>query len=156
MGMSNATESALRARTAAAWPNASRRTLGTLTSHGSDRLNTPFRRTLVYLLARTRGGRNRCRILKLLHETGPLNANQIASALHLHYTTVQHHLSKLLADDVVASNPRDDSYGALFFLTYQMERHAAFLDEVLFALEPPETAPSPVGVAPKSVGAVSQ
>jgi DNA-binding transcriptional ArsR family regulator len=156
MGMANTSESALRARASASWPPVSRRALGTLASHGSDRLNTPFRRTLVYLLARTRGGRNRWRILKLLHEAGPLNANQIASALHLHYTTVQHHLSKLLADDVIASNPRDDSYGALFFLTYQMERHAAFLDEILFALEPPEPAPSQAGFRPPQAGAVSQ
>lgn len=156
MGMSGASENALRPRTTAAWPTASRRTLGALASHGSDRLNTPFRRTLVYLLARTRGGRNRWRILKLLHESGPLNANQIAGALQLHYTTVQHHLAKLLADDVIASNPRDDSYGALFFLTYQMERHAEFLDEILFAFEPPEPAPSPAGFGQPQAGAVSQ
>jgi len=82
----------------------------------SDRSNTPFRRTLVYLLARSRGGHNRCRILKLLQDRGPLNANQIASALELHYTTVQHHLTKLARDDVVAASPRGESYGALFFL----------------------------------------
>src|SRR2546427_68988 len=100
-------------------------------SNRNERPNTPFRRTLVYLLARSRGGYNRCRILKLLQDQGPLNANQIASALELHYTTVQHHLSKLARDDVIAASPRGDSYGALFFLTYQMERNAEFLEELL-------------------------
>src|SRR5207249_2672249 len=89
-----------------------------------ERLNTHFRRTLVYLLARSRGGHNRCRILKLLQEDGPLNANQIASALGLHYTTVQHHLAKLEHDDVIAASPRADSYGALFFLTALNEGRA--------------------------------
>lgn len=154
--MSRPGESGLRTRQVAVWPTASRRSIATLASHGSERLNTPFRRNLVYLLARTRGGPNRCRILKLLRENGPLNANQIASGLNLHYTTVQHHLSKLLADDVVASNPRDDSYGALFFLTYQMERHAALLDEIHFEQEPPDSRPSPEGLAPESEEAVSQ
>lgn len=102
---------------------------------GVERLNTPFRRTLVRLLARSRGGRNRFRILKLLRETGPLNANQIAGMLSLHYTTVQHHLKKLLRDDVIAASPRGDSYGAVFLLTYQMERHARFLEEVLPLLD---------------------
>jgi DNA-binding transcriptional ArsR family regulator len=143
-------------RATAVWPGTSPDRVGPAISHGSDRLNTPFRRTLVYLLARTRGGRNRCRILRLLHQDGPLNANQIAGSLGLHYTTVKHHLDKLVEDDVVASNPRGDSYGAMFFLTYQMERNATFLDEIFPALEEPvEGRPRP-GFAPKNVGAVSQ
>lgn len=114
---------------------------------GNARLNTPFRRTLVYLLARTRGGQNRCRILRVLQRQGPLNANQIAGALHLHYTTVQHHLSKLMKDDIVAASPRNDSYGALFFLTYQMEKNAELLDEILPMFEPPTPEAGP-GVRP--------
>lgn len=103
-----------------------------------SRPNTQFRRTLVYLLARTRGGRNRCRILKLIQENGPLNANQIACSLGLHYTTVQHHLACLARDNVVAASPRGDSYGALFYLTYQMERDAEFLEEMFPSLEGPD------------------
>src|SRR5437773_1535265 len=128
--MSGSTERVLIAPTSSAWPIPAHVDVRSTTSRTSDRSNTPFRRTLVYLLARSRGGHNRCRILKLLQDRGPLNANQIASALELHYTTVQHHLTKLARDDVVAASPRGESYGALFFLTYQMERNAEFLDRI--------------------------
>jgi DNA-binding transcriptional ArsR family regulator len=156
MGMQSPGESPMPARASTVWPSASRRAVGPTISHGNDRLNTPFRRTLLRLLARTRGGRNRCRILKLLHETGPQNANQIASALGLHYTTVKHHLEKLVEDDILASNPRDDSYGAMFFLTYQMERNATFLDEILPTLEASDEARPLAGLAAKNRGAVTQ
>src|SRR2546427_7498829 len=129
--MSGSTERVLIAPTSSPWPIPDHVDVRSTTSRMSDRPNTPFRRTLVYLLARSRGGYNRCRILKLLQDQGPLNANQIASALELHYTTVQHHLSKLARDDVIAASPHGDSYGALFFLTYQMERNAEFLEELL-------------------------
>jgi DNA-binding transcriptional ArsR family regulator len=154
MGMQRPSE--IPSRASSVWPSARRNAAGPAASHGSDRLNTPFRRTLVYLLARTRGGRNRCRILRLLHDNGPLNANQIASSLGLHYTTVKHHLEKLAEDDVIASNPRDDTYGAMFFLTYQMERNATFLDEIFPAPEEPDEVPPRRGFAPKNTGAVSQ
>src|SRR5207247_2179798 len=98
--MSGSTERVLIAPTSSAWPIPAHVDVRSTTSRTSDRSNTPFRRTLVYLLARSRGGHNRCRILKLLQDRGPLNANQIASALELHYTTVQHHLTKLARDDV--------------------------------------------------------
>ena len=109
----------------------------------------------MYLLARSRGGHNRCRILKLLQDRGPLNANQIASALELHYTTVQHHLTKLARDDVVAASPRGESYGALFFLTYQMERNTEFLDEVFPGYERPEEKAGRASRAPANLGIVS-
>jgi DNA-binding transcriptional ArsR family regulator len=107
-------------------------------ARATERLNTPFRRTLVFLLARSRGGENRCRILRLLLDQGPLNANQIAGSLGLHYTTVKHHLDKLLAKEVVAMTPRSDSYGALYFLTYQMERNLVFFEEILPIYEKPQ------------------
>ena len=107
-------------------------------ARATERLNTPFRRTLVFLLARSRGGENRCRILRLLLDQGPLNANQIASSLRLHYTTVKHHLDKLLGKEVVAMTPRGDSYGALYFLTYQMERNLEFFEEILPIYEKPQ------------------
>ena len=129
--MSGASEHVIIARPPSVWPIPARVDVRSTTSRGSERPNTPFRRTLVYLLARSRGGHNRCRILKLLRDQGPLNANQIASALELHYTTVQHHLSKLARDDVIAASPRGDSYGALFFLTFQTERNTEFLEEIL-------------------------
>lgn len=85
-----------------------------------------------------------------------MNANQIAGALQLHYTTVQHHLKRMVRDDIVAASPRGDSYGALFFLTYQMERNAEFLEEIFPILDLPDETVRPTVRVPASLGAVSQ
>src|SRR6266513_2377410 len=154
--MSGSTERVLIAPPSGAWPIPAHADVRSTTSRASDRSNTHFRRTLVYLLARSRGGHNRCRILKLLQEDGPLNANQIASALGLHYTTVQHHLAKLQRDDVIATSPRGDTYGALFFLTYQMERNAEFLGEILPGFDWPAGAARRPSATPSSLRVVSQ
>lgn len=55
---------------------------------------TASRTLLWYLLAGTRGGPNRLRILEKL-EANPYNANQLAGALDMDYRTVRHHLSLL-------------------------------------------------------------
>jgi DNA-binding transcriptional ArsR family regulator len=136
--MKSGSEQLILARPTRAWPAPVRVEVDSKNERAAERLNTPFRRTLVFLLARSRGGENRCRILRLLLEQGPLNANQIASSLGLHYTTVKHHLDKLLAKDVVSMTPRGDSYGALFFLTYQMERNLEFFEEILPIYEKPQ------------------
>jgi DNA-binding transcriptional ArsR family regulator len=154
--MSGASERFIVAHPPSVWPISPRVGVQTTTPRGSERPNTPFRRTLVYLLARSRGGHNRCRILKLLQDRGPLNANQIASALELHYTTVQHHLSKLAHDDVIAASPRGDSYGALFFLTYQMERNAEFLEEILPGYDEPENGSGRARQTPANLRIISQ
>jgi DNA-binding transcriptional ArsR family regulator len=136
--MRSGSEQLILARPTRAWPASVRVVIDTENARATERLNTPFRRTLVFLLARSRGGENRSRILRLLLGHGPLNANQIASSLGLHYTTVKHHLDKLLQKDVVATTPRGDSYGALFFLTYQMERNLEFFEEILPIYEKPQ------------------
>ena len=152
--MSGASDAKTVAQVATPWHLVPKAALRPTSFRTSDGLNTSFRRTLVYLLARTRGGQNRCRILKLLQTDGPLNANQIAGALGLHYTTVQHHLNRLLRDSIVAASPNDDSYGALFFLTYQMERNAEFLDELLPAFERTDPKRGPNGGLTVAPGAV--
>jgi hypothetical protein len=76
--------------------------------------------------------------------------------LELHYTTVQHHLSKLARDDVVAPSPRGDSYGALFFLTYQMERNTEFLEEILPGYDQPEDKAGRASSTPANLRIASQ
>ena len=71
-------------------------------------------KALWYLLAGTRGGENRARIIRSLTER-PRNANQLSDALDLDYNTVRHHLDMLLDHDVVEKG--DTDYGALYFLT---------------------------------------
>ncbi|MFB6162277.1 MAG: ArsR/SmtB family transcription factor [Halococcoides sp.] len=70
------------------------------------------------LLAGTRGGANRARIIRLLDER-PRNANRLADALDVDYNTIRHHLDVLTDHDVVEAGGED--YGELYFLTDQFE-----------------------------------
>lgn len=63
------------------------------------------------VLAGTRGGPNRARILRALDER-PRNAHQLAEDLDLAYKTVRHHLDVLVDNDVVRAT--DDDYGAVY------------------------------------------
>ena len=70
---------------------------------------------LWYLLAGTRGGPNRLRILALLKER-PYNAHQLAELLSLDYRTVRHHLRIFVTNGLLV-NPVEDRYGSLYFLS---------------------------------------
>ncbi len=86
-------------------------------------------RLIWFLLAGTRGGPNRARILAALRER-PRNANQLAEALALNYRTVLHHL-ELLAEHGLITTPARDAYGAVYFLSAAMERNVDLLDRIL-------------------------
>ncbi|MFC7139692.1 ArsR/SmtB family transcription factor [Halosimplex aquaticum] len=70
--------------------------------------------TLWQVLAGTRGGTNRARILRALEER-PRNANQLADALDLDYKTVRHHLDVLCEEDLIRRS--GDGYGAIYLPT---------------------------------------
>ncbi|MEF8852299.1 MAG: winged helix-turn-helix domain-containing protein [Haloarculaceae archaeon] len=84
-------------------------------------------KALWYLLAGTRGGENRARIIRLLDER-PRNANKLAGELDVDYNTVRHHLDVLLDHDVVERG--GDDYGAMYFLTDRFERHRETFEDV--------------------------
>jgi len=86
-------------------------------------------RLIWFLLAGTRGGPNRARILAALRER-PRNANQLAESLRLNYRTVLHHLD-LLREHGLITTPASDTYGAVYFLSGQMERNVALLERIL-------------------------
>jgi DNA-binding transcriptional ArsR family regulator len=79
------------------------------------------------VLAGTRGGPNRVRLLRALAER-PRNANQLAEALDLDYKTVRHHLEVLEENDVVRSS--DYAYGAVYLPTDRTKRHWSTVEEV--------------------------
>ncbi|MDE1819350.1 MAG: ArsR family transcriptional regulator [Euryarchaeota archaeon] len=83
---------------------------------------------LWYLLAGTRGGYNRLRILDAL-ESRPANAHQLAVELHLDYRTVCHHLDLLLGNHVLV-NPRVEAYGSVYFLNPWLEGHPELLERI--------------------------
>ncbi len=82
---------------------------------------------LWWLIAGTRGGENRARIINLLHDR-PYNANQIAEELHLDYKTVRHHLKVLQENKLLTSS--GGKYGAVFFLTSQLENDFSYFKEI--------------------------
>jgi len=85
-------------------------------------------KALWYLLAGTRGGENRARIIRALAER-PRNANRLAEAVELEYNTVRYHLEKLREHDVVETG--GDDYGELYFLTDRFERHREQFEEII-------------------------
>ena len=89
-------------------------------------------KALWYLLAGTRGGTNRVRLIRSLSDR-PRNANQLAGELELDYNTVRHHLDMLTDHDVVERGEAD--YGALYFLTDRFERHRDEFDHITEHLE---------------------
>jgi len=84
-------------------------------------------KALWYLIAGTRGGENRARIVRLLDER-PRNANQLAEALDVDYNTVRHHLDKLADHDVVETGGGE--YGTLYFLTDRFERNRETFEKI--------------------------
>lgn len=75
---------------------------------------------LWYLLASSRGGTSRVRILQTLADR-PSNPNELATALDLDYSTVRHHLDILAKNNVVERT--DDQYAAPYLVTGQVRDH---------------------------------
>lgn len=78
-------------------------------------------RRLWHLIAATRGGTNRARILHALRER-PRNANDLASLLALDYKTVRHHLDVLRENECVMLLG-DGGYAALYTLSPRLQVH---------------------------------
>ncbi|WP_436901964.1 ArsR/SmtB family transcription factor [Halovenus halobia] len=89
-------------------------------------------KALWYLIAGTRGGENRARIIRLLQEK-PRNANQLADNLDIGYNSVRHHLDMLEEHDVV--EPGGNDYGELYFLTDQFTHHTDEFESITEHLE---------------------
>ncbi len=89
---------------------------------------------LWYLLAGTRGGVNRARILRILRDR-PLNANDLAGRLGLDYKTVRHHLDVLRENDCVMALG-NDGYGVLYTLSPRLQSHFGDFEEIWRRLEP--------------------
>ncbi|MFB6112480.1 MAG: winged helix-turn-helix domain-containing protein [Halodesulfurarchaeum sp.] len=91
-----------------------------------------MRDVLWYLLAGTRSGPNRARIIRALDER-PRNANQLADALDLDYKTVRHHLDVLVENDVLTR--AGDGYGAVYRVSDRARKRWEIVTEVLDAVE---------------------
>ena len=83
---------------------------------------------LWYLLASSRGGDTRARIIRALDER-PRNANQLATELDLDYTTVRHHLDVLMENNVVRR--AGEEYAAVYLFTELAKANWETVEEVL-------------------------
>ncbi|MFB6311295.1 MAG: ArsR/SmtB family transcription factor [Salinirussus sp.] len=84
------------------------------------------------VLAGTRGGPNRARIIRALEER-PRNANQLAEDLDLAYKTTRHHLDVLEENDVIESP--DTDYGAVYLPTDRAKQHWETVEEIIDQVE---------------------
>ena len=91
---------------------------------------------LWYLLASSRGGPTRVRIVRALDER-PRNANQLAKELDLDYTTVRHHLDVLMENNVVRRT--DDDYAAVYLFTDRLESRWGVVEEILGVVDPDDS-----------------
>jgi DNA-binding transcriptional ArsR family regulator len=82
---------------------------------------------LWYLLAGTRGGVTRAKIINLLMER-PYNANQLAEALNMDYKTIRHHLDVLNKNGVITIE--GEKYGAMYFLSKSVEANLDVFREI--------------------------
>ncbi len=89
--------------------------------------------TLWYLLAGTRGGGIRTKMMLLLKER-PYNAHQLAKTLDLDYKTVEHHIRVMKESNVITTTEGEKKYGMLYFLSPLLENNINILDEILAKL----------------------
>jgi len=88
----------------------------------------PLKYLLGWLIAGTRGGLTRARIIRVLRET-PQNANQLAGQLDMDYRTIRHHLDVLQKNRIITS--MGEGYGMTYFLSPMMEENYALFEEIV-------------------------
>ncbi len=94
---------------------------------------TSWKRLLWYVLAGSRGGPNRGKIINLLRKE-PYNVNRLAEALDVHYRVAEHHIRALERNRLVSS--AGEKYGKLYFLSPEMESHLNIFDEIWRQIQP--------------------
>jgi DNA-binding transcriptional ArsR family regulator len=86
-----------------------------------------MKKLLWWIIAGTKGGINRARIIESLHQR-PYNAHQLAEKLGLDYKTVRHHIKVLEQNRVISSS--GEKYGMMYFLSPQMEESYDIFEEI--------------------------
>ena len=83
---------------------------------------------LGWLIAGTRGGATRAKIIETLKET-PQNANQLATQLGMDYRTIRHHLKVLEKNKIITT--AGEGYGITYFLSPAMEENYFLFEEIV-------------------------
>ena len=88
----------------------------------------PLKYLLGWLIAGTRGGPTRAKIIETLKET-PQNANQLATALKMDYRTIRHHLKVLEKNKIITT--AGEGYGTTYFLSPALEENYVLFEEIV-------------------------
>jgi len=83
---------------------------------------------LGWLIAGTRGGASRAKIIDTLKET-PQNANQLATQLGMDYRTIRHHLKVLEKNKIITT--AGEGYGITYFLAPVLEENYGLFEEIV-------------------------
>ena len=83
---------------------------------------------LGWLIAGTRGGPTRAKIIDSLKET-PQNANQLATTLKMDYKTMRHHIEVLEKNKIITSV--GDRYASTYFLSQITEDNYFLFEEIV-------------------------
>lgn len=83
---------------------------------------------LGWLIAGTRGGLTRAKIIETLREN-PQNANQLANFLEMDYRTIRHHTKILEKNKLITSAGK--GYGTTYFLSVELEENYDVFIEIL-------------------------
>lgn len=83
---------------------------------------------LGWLIAGTRGGATRAKIIETLKET-PQNANQLATQLGMDYRTIRHHLKVLEKNRLITT--AGEGYGTTYFLSPTLEENYVVFEEIV-------------------------
>lgn len=94
--------------------------------------NPKFKMILWLIIAGTRGGPNRAKILNLIKDT-PMNANKISKVLNVDHKTVDHHVKILSKNDLIVKAEKD--YGAEYHLSPIMKENQDALEEIMRKIE---------------------
>ncbi|MBM4241416.1 MAG: winged helix-turn-helix transcriptional regulator [Euryarchaeota archaeon] len=89
-----------------------------------------MKRVLWYLIAGSRGGANRARIIETLYDR-PYNVNQLSQELDLDYKTIKHHIKVLEEHNIIVMSTGKKKYGSLYFLSTRMEEEYPLFLEIL-------------------------
>src|SRR5512136_979363 len=88
----------------------------------------PLKYLLGWLIAGTRGGATRAKMIEALREA-PRNANQLATLLGMDYRTMRHHIDVLKKNKIITS--AGEGYGTTYFLSPSMEENYALFEEIV-------------------------
>jgi len=83
---------------------------------------------LGWLIAGTRGGATRAKIIQTLREN-PQNANQLATQLGMDYRTIRHHLKVLEKNKIITT--AGEGYGTTYFLSPMLEENYGVFEEIV-------------------------